>query len=136
MTSSDMNDIIEKILEIVKQLPTTNQLELRKELTRMTLNEVDPSALNVASHYIGIMNGLIKDDCRRPSRERKYVNARIVLTHFMYREGLTIERIGQILGRDHSTIVHYRRVMEWVLESPKSDPRLMLLFNKFLKEIE
>lgn len=131
-----MDNIVEKILEIVKQLPATDQLELRKELTRITLNEVDPSILDVASHYIGIMNGIIKGDVRKTTRERKLVNARIVLTHFMYQEGLTIERIGQFFGKDHSTVVYYRRVMEDVLETPMSDPQLMLLFNKFLKAIE
>lgn len=131
-----MENIVDKIMEIVRQLPSTDQVALRKELTRITLDEVDPSVLDVASHYIGIMNGIVKDDVRKTARDRKLVNARIVLTHFLYREGLTVSKIGQLFDKDHSTITHYQRRMDDALDTPKSDPLLMLLYNKFLKAIE
>jgi len=131
-----MDNIVEKIMEIVRQLPTTDQFALRKELSRLTLDDVEPSVLDTASHYIGVMNGIVKEDVRKPSRERRIVNARIVLSHFLTLEGLSVDRVGHLLGKDHSTITHYRRRMEDALASPKTDPPLMLLYNKFLKAIE
>lgn len=131
-----MDNIVDKIMEIVRELSAKEQIELRKELVRITLDEVNPTVLDVACHYIGVMNKIVKRDVREPSRERRVVDARIILGYFLYREGLTNEKIGQLLGKDHSTVVHYRRLMADALSFPQTAPQLMLLYNKFLKAIE
>lgn len=131
-----MDNIVEKIMEIVRQLPVTDQLELRKELLKTEFNELDPSILDTASQYIGIMNGIVKEDVRTKHREENLVNARIVLSHFLYQLGLTYQRIGQLLGKNHATVIHYRKRMDDALGFPQADPKLMLLYNKFLKEIQ
>lgn len=129
-------DIVAKIMEIVRELPTTEQFALKKELSHIMPSDVDPAALDVASHYIGIMNGIIKDDVRKPSRGRRLVNARIILSFLLYQEGFTLEKIGQLFGKDHSTITHYQRRMEDALGMPKSDPLLIDLYYNFKKAID
>lgn len=128
-------DIVEKILEIARELPVTDQLQLRNELNRITLDEVDPSTVERVSRYLSVMNKLIRGDVRKVSRKRDLVNGRTVLGYFMYAEGLGVEKIGKMLGKDHSTVTHYLRRMDNALSTPKSDPDLYALYKKFKSKI-
>ena len=46
---------------------------------------------------------------RSRSRTKPFVVVRVFLARLLYKEGWTQERIGELMDRDHSTIVHYLR---------------------------
>jgi hypothetical protein len=52
-------------------------------------------------------------DCR----ERAFVDARVVFASLLHEQGLGPTRIGLILGRNHSTVLHYFRKAEALLQT-------------------
>jgi len=55
------------------------------------------------------------EDLPQKSRRRRYVKARCVVTQILREEGYSLPEIGDILKRDHSTIIHYLK-----LEKPET----------------
>lgn len=49
-------------------------------------------------------------------RERKFVDARITFAKLLQEQGYGCSQIGLLLGRDHSTIIHYFRKGEELIE--------------------
>ena len=53
-------------------------------------------------------------DVERKTRKAEYVNARIIYANILMTKNHTQESIGDSVGLDHATIVHYKRAMsEW-----------------------
>jgi len=52
-------------------------------------------------------------------RERRYVDSRICFSMLVNEQGVTPTHIGRILGRNHSTVLHYIRKGEMLLETNK-----------------
>ena len=73
-------------------------------------------------------------DAEASTRERPYVIARTMIAHTLIAEGCTYQQAGQLLGRNHSTIVHYEKNMAAYLSSPGYEAEREL-WGKFLKEI-
>ena len=73
-------------------------------------------------------------DAEASTRERPYVIARTMIAHMLIAEGCTYKQAGQLLGRNHSTIVHYESNMATYLSSPGYEAEREL-WDKFLKEI-
>lgn len=53
------------------------------------------------------------------SRERKQVVFRIILSNLFLRMGRTEAEVGCVIQKDHSTIHHYRRMLEMWLSQPR-----------------
>jgi hypothetical protein len=57
------------------------------------------------------LNGIIKDilcvDICEKNRKADSVNARIIYSHILREMGHNLSAIGQSIGRDHATIIHY-----------------------------
>ena len=53
-------------------------------------------------------------------RERRFVDARITFASLITEQGVTPTHVGRILGRNHSTVLHYVRKGEMLLETDKS----------------
>ena len=73
-------------------------------------------------------------DAGANTRERPYVVARAMIAHVLIEEGCTFQQTGQLLGRNHSTIVHYEKNMAAYLSSPGYEAEREL-WEKFKKEI-
>lgn len=53
-------------------------------------------------------------------RERRFVDARITFAKLITEQGVTPTHVGRILGRNHSTVLHYVTKGEMLLETDKS----------------
>jgi len=58
-------------------------------------------------------------DIMKRTRERKYVDARMMFCYILLEEGATLVGLGQYLSMHHASVYHYRKRLPWVL---KSDP--------------
>ncbi|MCH9838680.1 hypothetical protein K0U83_23655 [bacterium] len=52
-------------------------------------------------------------------RRREYVDARVVFSALLHEQGMGPSAIGEVLGRNHATIIHYLRKFEALLETDK-----------------
>lgn len=52
-----------------------------------------------------------------PTRTRDHVNGRMTFAYFMRKKGYSYMRIGQMLGKDHATIIHYIKNIEWYMKT-------------------
>lgn len=52
-------------------------------------------------------------DCRAKTRQKDVIIARFIAYHYLYHEeGLTLQEIGQVFGKHHSTILKGIRVVD------------------------
>lgn len=65
-------------------------------------------------------------DIDSPVRKKEYVNARMTYAFFMRKKGFSLERIGRFIGKDHATIVHYLKNIDWYM---KTDPAFKNRFD-------
>lgn len=71
------------------------------------------------------------------SRKRSIVDARRAYSKILRDVGFSYEYIGESIGRDHSTIIHYVKSIENLLEYDSIFERKFILANKqFLSENE
>jgi hypothetical protein len=71
------------------------------------------------------------------SRKRSIVDARRAYSKILRDVGFSYEYIGESVGRDHSTIIHYVKSIENLLEYDSIFERKFILANKqFLSENE
>tara|TARA_R110000868_G_scaffold9795_7_gene48258 strand:- start:14687 stop:15220 length:534 start_codon:yes stop_codon:yes gene_type:complete len=64
-------------------------------------------------------------------RRRNYVNGRMTFAYILRKRGFTVASIGFYMGRDHSSIVHYLKNIEWYL---KTDVQFRTTFEKVFTE--
>ena len=64
-------------------------------------------------------------------RCRKNLWPRVVIAYALYKEGFTEQEIGSVMNRDHSTINHYKDIMENGQRLPRMYWELIDLNSKF-----
>jgi len=87
-----------------------------------------------AAELIGKMKKLSGFDAGANTRARPCVVARVMVAHILIAEGCTLHQAGRLLGRNHTTIIHYEKLMTAYLSSPGYDAEREL-WDRFLKEI-
>ena len=64
-----------------------------------------------------IVNYVFDVDIASKNRRREFVNARITFAAVLRSKGFTTTKIGGYIGKDHATIVHYMRNVDWYLKT-------------------
>lgn len=59
---------------------------------------------------------IFQGDVFTTCRERRFVDARITFSKLLHEQGYGCSQIGNILGRDHSTVIHYFKRGEELIE--------------------
>lgn len=88
---------------------------------------------------IEALQSIIKDvfnvNIMKTTRKRELVDARIIYSKILRERGYTLKTIGVSLGKDHSTILHYMSMVDFIL---KQDDRLLERYmqcrDEFLKD--
>lgn len=94
-----------------------------------------PAILRYRSKYLcEKMSDLSGIDPAEESRRRPAVTARVFVVRVLMLEGWSINQIGNVLGWDHSTIVHYRKKFFTFMEAPGYDAEREL-WEQFKKTI-
>lgn len=88
------------------------------------MRKITPSA----SRLIDIVSSTVGVDMFKNTRERRHVTARAIF-YKIYKdlEGWTLSDIGRILDKNHATVLHGIRSIEWYMER---EPELALLYNR------
>lgn len=87
---------------------------------------------DLAEWYIFVMRELGYDPLN-PTRRREFVAARAIIAHYLELAGCTLADIGELLGKNHATIVHYRERFD-AMFYPGADAERDL-YERFKKEI-
>ena len=82
--------------------------------------------------YVKSMNEIIGADIRQPSRKKEVVWARNMVAYRLNQEGLSFERIGRILNRDHATIFHSVRRCSDIFKYPSMYREELALWETFI----
>mgnify|MGYP003110791218 CR=1 FL=1 len=64
------------------------------------------------------------------SRERKLVDARKVFAYILRTQNWSLNKIGRALKKDHTTIIHYLKDMEWLLQHDSSIIHAVKIISK------
>ena len=70
-----------------------------------------------AEHLKEVMEGIIGEPMDE-TRTNRQVWARAIIADELYGEGLTTQVIGELIGRDHSTVTHYRGMVKAMILAP------------------
>jgi hypothetical protein len=63
-----------------------------------------------------IVNGVFMTDISRDTRKREVVNGRKVYSMILREYGYPFQKIGEGILKDHATIMHYLRDIDWQLK--------------------
>ena len=74
-----------------------------------------------------IMLNVSEIDAKENTRRRPVVIARAMVAYALLSEGMTTMQVGTLLGKDHSTIVHYFQLTVTFLSSPGYEAERELL---------
>lgn len=74
------------------------------------------------------VTGINRDILCSPARQRPIVEARYIFAYIVRKKtNLSLLEIGNILNKNHSSIIFYNRQMDWFI---KSDQNIINLYNK------
>lgn len=88
-----------------------------------------------AEYLIAKMNSLVGGDIIGGGRKRELAVGRAIVGHTLIEEGMTEEDAGELLGRNHSTINHYKGKIRDILTLPGYQAEWELYMN-FKSEIQ
>ena len=87
--------------------------------------------LRKAYKCVDLMNEVMGFDVRERLRDSKHSWARNMLVYKLLDYKLTLEQIGEVISRDHSTVVNCRLQSCLAMEAPKLYPDAMDIWNRF-----
>lgn len=85
---------------------------------------------SVVSKHLDTMKGFAGEDYLE-GRRRENTYARVVVSVCLKEAGYNISAIGKILGKDHSTIIHYMNMWKNAMSLPIVFRDLISLYNKY-----
>lgn len=87
--------------------------------------------LDKAYKCMRIMNEVMGFDVRERIRDSKHSWARNMLVYKILDYNLTLAEIGEVISRNHSTVVNCRLQSCLAMESPVLYPDVMDIWNRF-----
>lgn len=96
--------------------------------------EYDPSAelSKIGLGYVKSMNEIVGADILEPSRRRDVVWARNMVAYRLNQDGLSFEKIGKVLNRDHSTVFHSVMRCKDIFKYPSMYREELALWETFI----
>ena len=70
------------------------------------------------------------------SRTRENTEIRILIASEMRSEGFTLYEIGRYMGKDHSTVTHYTKMLEDAVQFPKMYADLIRKQESFKQQLQ
>lgn len=74
----------------------------------------------LTSKLIELLNAEFKVNILKETRKRPHVDARKIYARILKDKGWSLMKIGGTINKHHSTIIHYLKDMEWLLEHDSS----------------
>lgn len=123
-----------EILETFSALSLKEQEQTYRELRHYIIKErARRKALRekmALDNYISRMYDCVgvEKDCL--SRSREQVMMRVIVANLLIEQGFTTHQIGDLMGKDHSTICYLKRQFEAWKEFPSAFKKEMGIYNK------
>lgn len=128
---SSIRELEGKLLQITQILKASN-LEPSVEIVSAYLNKTPKKPLSlthsqIVSAICGYFN-VTNKDLTGPKRQKELVLPRHIAMYILSEElGMTVEKIGQILGgRDHTTVMHGRDKMKKLISNDREIQRIFI----------
>ena len=92
--------------------------------------DINPANLFKAVEKV---TGISKEVLCSPARQRPIVEARYIFAYIIRKKtNLSLLEIGNLLNKNHSSIIFYNKQMDWFI---KSDENLINLYKKTLNHL-
>jgi chromosomal replication initiation ATPase DnaA len=98
--------------------------------------EPNPLTLKIILEVVSRITGITIPDIISKCKKRKFVIPRQIYAHiacekFNYKRGITLEAIGEVIDKDHATIMHDKGTCE----NDMSNPIFKALYRECLDEV-
>lgn len=121
----------EEILINLRELSLEDKLFVLVRLSNLIkLQENEAAHREMIDKYVGTMKELVGDGFMT-SQKRQEVQAKIVLATCLMEDGQSLTSTAHILGVDHSTVSHYKKVWKDASRYPKIYSDIISLYNKY-----
>lgn len=109
-----MDDILKEVLE----LPSAQRRDLMRKIGKSLIKEEHAENLReryelVKSVVEDVMTHKITDE-----RTRDNVLCRMFIAYILHQDGYSLSKIGEMLGKDHSTITYLVRTVKDMIQVP------------------
>lgn len=126
---------MEDVMSMIMALTPEQRKEAKAILNRMS----DEAVIQIphrAEDLLAVLCGLTGRRMNLRSRDSEVVWAKAMVAYRMMEEGYTLAEIGRQLGKDHSTVIHYRHKMQDALSLPQAYQDILPLWYEFKTRIE
>ena len=122
-------------VSLLRQMTPEQRAVVREHLSRMPNHKfvVDPFRAEALFRILRQITGAGEN---RGCRSARCVWYRTMVAYQMIGEGYSTTQIGRQIGKDHSTIVHYRQKMDDALSMPRAYQDIIPVWEEFKKRIE
>lgn len=121
-------------MNYLEKLTKESVLQIIKEFTNEFYKKITPKKIiQVVTEHFGLKEG----DILKRLRKREYVETRNIVIYF-FREicQYSYSHIGEILQKDHTTILHsYEKMVEKMKNNPEFNQELEVLRSKILENV-
>lgn len=90
----------------------------------------------MAGWYISEMSEIVGRNILERSREWYMVWGRNMVAYCLIKKGCSLQKVGEYLGMDHSTVSHCKRQVERMMKAPCMYRMETAIWEKFKKKIE
>ena len=85
--------------------------------------------------YVSAINEILGDDVMQRCRRKDLTWGRYMVAYMLRKDGMTQEKVGRLLGLDHSTVYHCEKQVERMLERPSMYQEEFKVWNLFISKI-
>lgn len=103
-----------EIFESAVGLPKNERKELIETLVESLKQKVDVDGV------VRIAGAIVGANPFTPGRNRPVIMARALASYRLRRYDMTYSEIGRVFGKDHSTVIHYCKIIEAALDMPRA----------------
>jgi len=136
MDSARIEDKKETIVRQIRRLPSEDRryiigaaiLDLDRDLLKPNGPDRYAILLRIAESAAGHQ--------LTPTRSRENTEIRTLIAAEMRSEGFTLDEIGKWMGKDHSTVMHYTKMLADARKFPKMYSALIRKQESFKKQLQ
>lgn len=89
----------------------------------------------MAGRFVEVMSGIVGKNVLDRSRRWDMVWGRNIVAFQLLQNGLSLGKVGKLLGMDHSTVYHCKTQVKAMLRTPSMYQREIEIWNKFQETI-
>lgn len=126
---------VEQVINNINSLSLDEKIYLLANIQQsIRVEEKEAQYQKRINKYVDTMKGLAGEAFLKNKR-RGHVNGKVVLAICMMEDGFNLTTTAHIIGVDHSTISHYKKVWETVTRYPRIYSDVIMLYNKYREEL-